>query len=332
MSNPLSAPSQALPPSERLRRLGCKIKPMKLLWSVVRAVIVCGICFIILYPLIKKISVAIMDEQDLFDATVVYVAKHFTLDNFKVAWKAMNYPRAFGNTLLLSLVSSLLQLISCTLVAYGFARFQFPLNRLWFALVIFTIIVPPQTIMLPLFIEFRYFDIFGIIEAITGQPLNMINSLSPFVLLSATAMGFKNGLYIYMLRQYFKGFPKELEEAAYVDGAGRLRTFLRIMVPSAVPMMVTVFLFGFVWQWTDSFYSGLFLNDFQVMAGALNALPYNVASLYGDVSGSMSFVSPGYLSMVSNTGVLLCILPLFIIYLFLQKYFVESIARSGIVG
>lgn len=315
-----------------LSRMRHKIKPMRILWAVLRAGIVFGVCFIVLYPIIKKISVAFMSEKDLFNATVVYIPEHFTLDNFKTTWELMDYLGTFFRTFFLSLGSSVLQLVSCVLVAYGFARFRFPLKKLWFALVVFTMIVPPQVLMLPLFLRFRYFDVFGLTELFTGQPANIINTPLPFLLLSVTASGFKNGLYIYMLRQYFKGFPKELEEAAYVDGAGRFRTFVSIMVPSAVPMMVTVFLFGFVWQWTDTFYSSLFLPGFQVMSNALNQLPYNVSAMYGSVSGSMSFASPGYLSMISNTGVLLCIVPLVVIYLLLQRFFMESIARSGIVG
>ena len=194
----------------KAERMKQKIHPFRLAWKLVRAVIIFGLCFVILYPLIQKISVAFMAEEDLLDSTVVYIAKHVTLDNFKMAWQGMHFPEAFANTLALSLVSAVLQLISCTLVAYGFARFQFPFKRFWFAMVLVTMIVPPTTIMLPQYINFRYFDIFGVIKAVTGESVNLINSPWPNTLLSLTATGFKNGLYIYMLRQYFKGFPKEL--------------------------------------------------------------------------------------------------------------------------
>ncbi|MGF7142972.1 multiple sugar transport system permease protein [Anaerotaenia torta] len=318
--------------NQKIMRLFRKIRPFHLLWSIVRFVIIFGLCFVILYPIIKKVSAAVMEEQDLFDATVVYLAKHYTLDNFKTAWECMNFPEAFKNTLFLSSICSILQLLFCTLVAYGFARFEFPLKKFWFACVMFAMIIPPTTLMLPQFITFRYFDLFGIMKYITGHSVNTINTPIPLILLSITATGYKNGLYIYMLRQLFKGLPKELEEAAYVDGAGRLRTFIRIMLPSAVPMMTTVFLFSFVWQWTDIYYSGLFLNDYKVLSNQLGSLSYNVAASYGSVTGTMSFVSSGYLSMVNNAGVLLCIVPLLILYLVLQKHFVESITRSGIVG
>ena len=119
-----------------------------------------------------------------------------------------------------------------------------------------TLIVPPQMIMIPLYLSFRYFDPLGLLP---GNGINLLNSYWPFALTSATAMGMRNGLFIYIMRQYFRGMPAELEEAAYVDGAGALRTFFQVMLPSAVPVMVIVFLFSFVWQWNDDFYSTLFM-------------------------------------------------------------------------
>lgn len=301
-------------------------------WSIVRGVIVIGICFTILQPLFLKCCVSFMDESDLYDASVRYIPKNFTWSNYQLALSGMNYGTVFVRTLLLSAGVSLLQLASCLLVAYGFARFRFPFKRLLFGCVIFTMIVPPQVIMLPLFMKYRFFDIFGIFRLLTGGPVNLLDTWWPFILQAATTMGVRNGLYIYMLRQFFKNMPKELEEAAFVDGCGKLRTFVRIMLPSSVPMMVTVFLFGFVWQWTDSFYTSLYLNKVQVMSTALSSLAANVYRQYEGFGGSMSFISPGFVSMINNTGTMLAILPLVALYVFCQRYFVEGIERSGIVG
>lgn len=302
------------------------------IWSIIRGVIVMGICFVILYPVFVKLSVAFMAERDLYDSSVVYIPKNFTLSNFQVAWEGMAYPKTFITTALLSFFTAILQLGACLLTAYGFARFKFPGKNLLFGCVILTLIVPPQVIMLPLFMKFRFFDVFGIIEAAKGKPWNLIDTTAPFLMQAALTIGFKNGLYIYLLRQFFRGMPKELEEAAHVDGCGRLRTFAQIMLPSAVPMMVTIFLFGFVWQWTDSFFSGLYLPTKKVMASALSSLAAAVSNSYSSSGGSMTFVSPGFTSMMNNTGVILIILPLIVLYLVCQKSFVEGIERSGIVG
>jgi multiple sugar transport system permease protein len=302
-------------------------------WALVRGVIVIGICFLILYPTILKIFISFMSESDLYDVTVKYIPKYPTFENIKKVWTAMEYPQAFWNTLKISLLTSIMQLISCTIIGYGFARFNFKGKSLLFTLVILTMIVPPQTIMIPLFLHFRYFDLFGIISLITGKKgINLLNTQWPFVLMSATGMGLKNGLYIYIMRQFFRGMPKELEEAAYVDGASMFRTFYQIMLPSAVPAMITVFLFSFVWQWTDTFYSNLFLQNVRVLSAALSSVSFDITQQIYWETGVNTNLSPAVSSMYTNTASLLAILPLIIIYLVAQKYFVESIERTGIVG
>lgn len=307
-------------------------KVSSFLWSMIRGVIVIGICYVILYPIFTKLCVSFMSESDLYDSTVKFIAKNFTLKNYNMAIEGMDYWSTFLKTMGLSAGVSALQLIACMLTAYGFARFQFPGKNLLFGCVIFTLIVPPQIIMLPMFMFFRFFDLFGIIEAVKGSSINLIGSVWPFLIQAVTCTGFKSGLYIYMLRQFFKGMPKELEEAAFVDGSGRFRTFIKIMLPSAVPMLVTVFLFSFVWQWTDSFYTSLYTPNAQLLSTKLSSLSTSVYNQYESFGGNLNFISPAFSSMMDNTGVLLTILPLLILYLFCQKYFVEGIERSGLVG
>ena len=301
-------------------------------WSIIRGVIVLGLCFIILRPFITKIGISFMEERDLYDASVKYVPKHFTLDNYKLAWESMDYPATFMRTFYLSFVTALLQLASCLLTGYAFARFRFPGKNILFAGVILMLIVPPQVNMLPMFMNFRFFDVFGIAESVRGEPINLIDTPYPFFIQAITTTGFKNGLYIFMFRQFFKGMPKELEEAAFVDGYGHFQTFLKIMVPSATSMMVTVFLFSFVWQWTDTFYASMYLPTSKVMSGAISGLAAEVSAKYSDFGGSLSFVSPGFTSIMNNTATVLLVVPLIVLYIFGQKYFVESIARSGMVA
>ena len=112
----------------------------------------------------------------------------------------------------------------CSVVGYGFSRFQFPFKKFWFFCVILVIVIPPQTISTSLFLHFRYFKLFG-------ATLNLRGSMLPYIMMCLGCMGLKNGLYIFMIRQFFMGFPFELEEAAYVDGCGPLKTFVRIMIP-----------------------------------------------------------------------------------------------------
>lgn len=315
---------------DRLNYIGRRLG--KGLYVFVRAVIVIGICYVILHPLFSKFCISFMKEADLYDASVQYIAKSPSLQNYKMAVEGMEYWKQLLKTGVFSAGISLLQLAACLLTAYGFARFRFPFKKLLFGCVILTMIVPPQVIMLPLFMKYRFFDFFGIVKLIKGSSINLIDSYWPYIIQSATCMGIRNGLYIYMLRQFFKGMPRELEEAAFVDGSSKLNTFIKIMLPSAVPMLVTVFLFGFVWQWTDSFYANLYLNKTRLMATALQNLSASVYSSYEGFGGSMNFISPAFVSMMDNTGTILILLPLIILYLFCQKSFVEGIERSGIVG
>lgn len=303
-------------------------KSVEILWSIIRAVLIIGISFIILYPLFVKFSVSFMSEPDLYDSTVVYIPKTMTLDNFKMANKLMKYTEVFTDTVLLALVVATFQTISCTLVGYGFARFKFRGKNFWFALVVATLMVPPQIILTPLYIHFRYFDIFGIFTALTGSGIKLIDTFWPMIFMAVGCMGLKNGLYIYLTRQFFRGMPKELEEAAYVDGSGLLRTFFTVMLPGAIPIMVTCFMFSFVWQWTDTFYTSNFLQSRKVLASQLSSLGAQIAGYIRATTGGEP--TPAYANMVYNTGVLMVIVPLLVIYLFTQRYFVESIATSGI--
>lgn len=136
-------------------------------------------------------------------------------------------------------------------------------------------------------------------------------------------------MYIFIFNQFFRGLPKALEEAAYMDGANVVKTFFMVMLPNAKSAMVTVLLFSFVWQWNDSFFTTTYLTSANVMATKLSSLPYNLKTFLDSSGGA---VDPFYLSMVQDTGILLAIAPLIILYLFVQKQFVESVERTGIVG
>lgn len=295
-----------------------------------RAVMLFGLAFLILQPILSKISVSFMEERDLYDATVINIPRNWTLANYELSSKLMNYPKSLISTLLISLLIALVQLASTTLVAYGFARYNFPGKKILFAAVILSIVIPPQTILTALYLNFRYFDVFGIIELIRGKSLNLLNSIWPYVMMSAGCMGLKNGLYIFMLRQYFRGIPKEMEEAAYVDGCGKLKTFLLIMLPDAKPMLTSIFLFAYVWQWTDSFYSSLFLRKYGLLANAVAGLGDNLMTYIQNISNRTAFPSTAYTQAMISTGTLMVIIPLIIIYLVAQKGFVESLAQAGI--
>ena len=290
--------------------------------SICRFILLFGMCFLILQPILNKISVSFMTEQDLYNPIVISIPEHFTTENYKLAADIMQYSKGLRNSLIISLTIAVLQITMCTLVGYGFARFEFPFKKLLFALVILVILVPPQTISSSLHLHFRFFDIFGLIELIRGEPLNLTGSVLPYYMMSAGCMGLKNGLYIYMIRQ---------EEAAYVDGCGTLKTFVRIMLPDAKPILTSCFLFSFVWQWTDGFYSRMFLGNTRLVSTSLSTIVDSLGVWIAKGTGMMNqTVSIAYSNCILSTGTLMIILPLIILYLFAQKGFVESLSSSGI--
>jgi len=301
--------------------------------KICRFVLLFGMCFLILQPVLNKISVSFMEESDLYNPIVVSIPLHFTGQNYQTAAKIMNYGEGLKNSIIISLTIAVLQTAMCTIVGYGFARFKFPLKNFWFACVLAMIIIPPQAFSSSLYLHFRYFDVLGIFKLIRGEGLNLRGSIAPYYLMSATCMGLKNGLYIFLVRQFFRNIPIDLEEAAYVDGCGMMKTFVRIMLPEAKPIITSCFLFALVWQWTDGFYSKLFLGSKVLVSTSLStivdSLGVFIARQQG-VSNAQVSVSTQLSNCILSTGTLLIVFPILIVYLFAQKAFVESISSTGI--
>ena len=319
---------------ERNRQTGgylLRKKIMEIAVSVARFILLFGLCFLILQPLLNKISVSFMTEEDLYDPTVISIPVHFTTGNYKMAAEIMSYKKAFINSLIISITTSILQIAMCTLVGYGFARFKFPFKKFWFACVMLVIVIPPQVISNSLFLRFRFFDILGIFKLITGDTLNLRGSVIPYYLMCLGCMGLKDGLYIYMIRQFFRNIPMDLEEAAYVDGCGMFRTFATIMLPEAKPIITSCFLFSFVWQWTDGFYSKMFLSGTKLVSTSIASIVDALGAFMTRILGTNTVtISVAYSNCILSTGTLMVVGPILVLYLFAQRQFVESISSTGI--
>ncbi len=288
-------------------------------------VLLIGISYVILFPFFAKISGSFMGREDFVDVTVKLIPKYPTLDTYKAIISQNNYFQALFNTFTLSALCGLIQTFVCCVIGYGLAKFKFKGNKLLFFLVIFTMVVPHKTLQLSMFMKFRFFDVFGILELLTGEALNLTNSYWPLALLSLGGLAFKNGLYIFMMRQFFSGVPDELEESAYIDGSGVFRTFLQIILPLSVPMMITIFLFAFSWQWTDNFYTNVFFTKTTIaLMPSIVSIPRTLDTAYA--------AQNLYESAIRNTCGLLILAPLLVMYIFLQRYLIGGIERSGIVG
>ena len=317
--------------------------------KIFRFIFLLGIAYVVLYPFFTKIAGSFMSREDFVDVTVRLIPKNFTFDIYKAIWVDLDYLEAFSNTLLISLVCALLQTFTCCVVAYGLAKYKFRGNGFIFLLVMLTMIVPHRTLQASISLNFTYFDIMGIFSFLSGgasvgieaidnilasinimkypSGLNLVNTYWPLIIFSVTGLAFKNGLYIFMLRQFFRGIPDSLEESAYIDGSGDFRTFIQIILPMSVPMMITVFLFAFCWQWTDSFYTGMFFTNPNKAPLVLSQIVGIPKSLDTDYAGQNM-----YQTAIKNTCGIMIILPLVILYTFLQRYLVEGIERSGLTA
>jgi multiple sugar transport system permease protein len=236
----------------------------------------------------------------------------------------MKYWKIVGGTLLNDIILMVIQVLVCSFVGYGFARFNFPLKNLLFGLVVVMIVIPAHAVMLPIYIVFKDFDILGIISLISGSGINMLKTIKPIYIMTILGCGLNSGIYIYLFNQFFRGLPKEIEEAAFVDGAGAYYTYFRIMLVNAMPSVITVSVFSLVWQYNDYFYTKLF----QVSSW----MSMKVSSVYAEVADVYDINSPTINQLYLDAAIILDLVPEILIYVFLQRYFVEGVERSGIVG
>lgn len=301
-----------------------KKKSGERIWSFFRFVILLGIGFIVLYPLIYMVSCAFRERSDMNDPTVMWLPRHYTLNIIKETWRAMDFGSTLKNTIFLNIGCSLVQVMSCAVTGYGFARFDFKGKKMLFGIVIMMILVPPQVISLPLYTQFRFFGIKGLFS------VNLIDSMLTMYLPAMTANGIRSGLMILIFRQFFRGLPRELEDAACIDGCGPFMTFVRVMIPNAASAFLTVFLFSVVWYWNDYYVSTAFFTDTRTVATVLYDLDSRLSrALYGDAR-----IKPSARELIvwKEAGCLMSILPILIMYVFLQKHFTEGIERSGLAG
>ena len=270
------------------------------------------------------VSCTFRERSDMSDPTVMWIPRHYTFNIIRETIKAMDFWNTLKNTLLLNIGCSFVQVFSCAVTGYGFARFKFKGKGILFGIVIMMILVPTQVISLPLYTQFRYFGIKGLFS------INLIDSMATMYLPAITANGIRSGLMILIFRQFFKGLPRELEDAAYIDGCGPFKTFIRVMVPNSASSFLTVFLFSVVWYWNDYYVSSTFFTNNKTVALMLQNLDAQLkVALFNDATVE---ISPRDQIVWKEAGCLLSILPILVLYTALQKYFTEGIERSGLVG
>lgn len=297
----------------------------KFLLILLKIAILVGVGYVILSPVIGMLVNSFSSNKDAHNPMVFVIPEFPTLERYKLAMLRMNYWPTMGRDLLYTLTITLVQLLVCSMVGYGFARFDFPLKKFLFGCVVVMIVIPAHTIMLPLYMTFKSFDPFGLVTAIKGTP-GLMGTVVPMYIMSALGCGVRSGLYIYIFNQFFRGLPKEIEEAALVDGAGVWYTYFKIMLVNAMPSVITVAVFSIVWQFNDTFYAKLFLISEDVV------ISKKIATLQAVIANQDKILDVTIQELYLDAGVIMVLLPVILIYLVLQKYFIEGVERSGIVG
>lgn len=276
-------------------------------------VILIDTAYIYLNPIIFMVTSMIKDSADLTDPAVQWVPRAIYFGVLQDAWDMLQYPKALSISLGLSTSIAIFQTITCAIAGYAFARLDIPFKNFWFFCLLLTFIVPPQLTILP--------------KLIAASELGVLKSYIPLVLPALFGQGVKGALFVIIYRQFFSKQPKELEEAATMDGASTLRVFFKVMLPLARPAIVVVFLFSFVWNWNDFYTPTIFLHGM-----ADQPLSVGVASITNGINMRAEELGPSiYDEPMKMATAFLMILPPLILYIFAQRWFVEGIDRTGLV-
>lgn len=259
---------------------------------------------VMLYPLVWMFFATFKENNEIF-GTLKLLPESFGLDAYIEGWQGIgkyNYSRYFLNTFLIVIPTTLFTLISCTIVAYGFARFRFPFKKILFAILIGTLMLPNTVIIIPRYMMFN--------------KLGWLNTYMPFY---APAILACYPFFIYMLMQFIRGLPRELDESAYIDGCGTFRCFASILLPLLKPALFSAGLFQFMWTYNDFMNSLIFINSVEKypIALALRTAIDSEANIQWNEIMAMAFLS---------------VIPLIILFFAGQKYFVEGISTSGMKG
>lgn len=301
----------------------------KFLIAVARIIMLLAMGYLVIFPLIHMLTTSLKTVADFRNPMVVWIPRSITLLNFKSAIEVLKMKDSLISTLVFEMVSALLEVASCAIAAYGLSRFEFKGKKIYMALLVLMIIIPEQMIVLPSTASYSNFDLFGIFTVInkifgTEIRVNILDTVLPFWMPSLFGVGLRAGILIYIYIQFFKGLPRELEEAAWIDGAGPIKTFIKIALPSSSVVIFTVFVFSVIWHWNDYSYAAMYVNKNYTLAVILSDIVNNLQQ--------MGTWNTDTMVGVILAACLLFVLPMLILYILIQKQFIKSIDRVGITG
>lgn len=288
-------------------------------------VLLITIAFIYLYPVLYMFSRSLMSSKDLLDSSAKWIPSAITSQNYTDAIATLDYWASLWKNIQIAVLPTILQVFVCSMVGYGFARYKFPGRTFWMGILILSFLLPSQTIDMPNYLLF--------------QQLKMMDgSLKPFLLLAGLGQGFKSVLCILIFYNFHRQVPQSLIEAAEIDGAGHIKAYFQIAIPLSMAAIVCVTLFSLVWYWNETYLVRTYLGYGHTRAEGLTTLMIELQKFEDSYTQTFPATVTGVTSTnklndaIKMAGTMLSIAPLLLLYLVLQKQFVESVDRAGITG
>ena len=268
--------------------------------AVVHTLLICG-ALLMLYPLAWMVSSSLKDPDEIFSDIGLF-PNNPDLDNYIQGWTAQSvwFGRFLRNSLIISVLAVIGNLVSCSLAAYAFARLNFRLRRFWFAVMLVTIMLPVHVLIVPQYILYRQ--------------LGWVDTFLPLTVPHFLAV---DAFFVFLMVQFIRGIPRELDDAARIDGCGPAQIFLRIILPLMSPALVTTAIFTFIWTWDNFFHQVIFLSDigkYTVPLGLQGFLDQSGRSEWGQMF-AMSTVA---------------LAPVFVFFLVFQRQITEGISTTGL--
>lgn len=272
--------------------------------SWITYVIVLAVGLLMLYPIIWMFFATFKTNEEIF-GSVKLLPSSYSLQSYIDGWKVnsqITYTTFFRNSFVMTIITTVLTVLSSSVVAYGFARYQFPFKKILFAILIATLMLPGAVVMIPRYAMFN--------------KMGLVDTYWPFYLQGLLAV---NSFFVFMLIQFIRGLPKELDESAYLDGCSDLGVFVKILMPLMKPAIFSAGLFQFMWTYNDYTNVLIYINSVKkyTLSLALRLSLDSESIVQWNKVMAMSFLS---------------IVPLIILFFAAQKYFVEGIATSGLKG
>lgn len=288
-------------------------------------ILLIGLAFVFVYPFLFMIVTSLKSNADLSNFAVQWIPTEFKFENYSIAWDLLDFNKYFKNSFIVMALTTFGHIMSCSFIGYGFARYNFPLKKFLFGCVILGFIVPVQTIIIPLFL--------------TYTNLGWINSYLPLIVPTFFGFGLKGALFIFLFRQFYLTLPRDLENAALIDGCGFFKTYWKVVFPLAQSTLVVAMVLSVVWHWNDFYEPGIYISK-----AALGFLPPRINSIISVVNAPPDTLFDMLANLgledgedtlnnaVIMAGTTLISTPILVFFAFAQRKFMQGIERTGITG